>query len=93
MTYYVTWDEKKNGTEHKRGTCIVVANRKEAQDAVLVEQNFRRLNKKPHMFHVTMNRQRPNVTYAESMFFTTRGEWLYAACAIRDQLIRQGGIK
>lgn len=92
--YYIFWDEKSNGAQTTYGTWIIVPDRKAAKDAVLIEQNYRRLNDLPHMFHVTVGMHCPNVTYRAKTLYTERKDCNQEqVLEIKDFLYRTGAIR
>jgi len=59
--YYVTWAEKRHGKIQWYILCDVYGNNaKEVRERMMVEQNFRRLRGKPHMFHLDVTLSRPS---------------------------------
>lgn len=92
--YYIFWDEKRNATQSTYSTWLIVPDRKAAKDAVLIEQNYRRQNGLPHMFHVIIGQHCPNVTSRAKTLFTERKDCNQEqVLEIKDFLYRTGAIR
>jgi hypothetical protein len=59
-TYFVTWDEYKNRMSYARIMCAVGSSVKQVREEIVnPEQDERRRQGRPHMFHVAITRKRP----------------------------------
>lgn len=92
--YYITWDEKRNGTQETYRTWETVSDRREVKDMVLVEQNYRRRNGLPHMFHVIIGQACPDVACRFKTLYISRKECNQEqVLEIKDFLYKTGAIR
>ena len=59
--YYITWYERKNNKSRWFIICNYFGeSAKEVKAHMDIEQNYRRVYNKPHMFHLTVSLSRPS---------------------------------
>lgn len=92
--YYITWTEKKYGRQETYRTWVTVQDRREAKDLILIEQNYRRWNGLPHMFHVEIGLHGSNVTWiAKTLYISKEDCNQEMVLEIKNKLFWQGAIR